>query len=111
MESCLCLSSTSVFQGSQLRGFDNLPNRTSPDLSCTTFVTNSGREDFSKLVSGQKFDTALSYADAARHHSSTLISQIASCLRPGGTVKITEPEVQVLLSACLVVGIMQRTSA
>ena len=108
MESCLCLSSTSVFQGSQLRP---LYNETSLDLRCTSIVTSSGREDFSKSVAGQKFDTALSYADAPGHHSSTLISQIASCLRPGGTVKVTEPEVQVLSSACLAVCGLKRTSA
>ncbi|CAK0785945.1 hypothetical protein CVIRNUC_009158 [Coccomyxa viridis] len=89
MDSCLYLSSTSVFQGSQLRPVEN---GSSLDLSCASIVTNSGREDFSKSVAGQKFDTALSYADAPGHHSSTMISQIASCLRPGGSVKVTEPQ-------------------
>ena len=98
MDSCLYLSSTSVFQGSQLRPVEN---GSSLDLSCASIVTNSGREDFSKSVAGQKFDTALSYADAPGHHSSTLISQIASCLRPGGSVKVTEPQVEILPSACL----------
>ena len=107
MDSCLCLSSTSAFQGSQLRP---LYDGTSLDFSCTTIVTSSGREAFSKSVAGQKFDTALSYADAPGHHSSTLISQIASFLRPGGIVKVTEPEVLVLSSACLAVYALERTS-
>ena len=90
MDSCLCLTSTSVFEG---RLFNGLLDGRTLNLDHTTFVAASGRDDFCKSVSDKKFDTAYSYAEAPRHHSSTLISQIASCMRPGGIVKVSEPEV------------------
>ena len=89
MESCLCLADTSAFRGSIFDGFLDAGQL---DLTRTTFVSSSGREDFSNCVSDQKFDSAFSHAEAPKHHGSALISQIASCLRPGGHMKVSEPE-------------------
>ena len=90
METCLCLADTSVYRGSVFNEF--VDGRTL-DLSRTTFVASSGREEFSKSLSNQKFDTAFSYAHTPSHHSSSLVSHIASSLRPGGTLKVSEPTV------------------
>lgn len=90
MNSCLCLTSTTAFEGSL---FNEFTDGRTLDLDHTTFVTVSGRDDFRKAVGDRKFDTAFSHAEGPRHHSSTLISQIASCLRPGGVAKMSEPEV------------------
>ena len=90
METCLCLADTSVYRGSI---FDEFLDGRTLDLSRTTFVASSGREELSKSLRDQKFDTAFSYADTPSHHSSSLVSQIASSLRPGGVLKVSEPTV------------------
>lgn len=90
MESFLCLASSSAFKGSV---FDEFLDASPLDLSRTTFIAASSREDISKSVRSQYYDTAFSYADTPSHHSSTLVSQIASCLRSGGTLKVSEPTV------------------
>ena len=90
MKSCLCLTSTTAFEGSL---FNEFTDGRTLDVNHATFVTASGRENFRKAVGDRKFDTAFSHAEGPRHHSSTLISQIASCLRPGGVAKVSEPEV------------------
>ncbi len=84
------MTSSTAFEGSL---FSEFTEGRALDLNHTTFVTASGREDFRKAVGDRKFNTAVSHAEDPRHHSSTLISQIASCLRPGGVAKVTEPEV------------------
>ena len=109
METCLCLSSSSIFGGSL---FDEFLDERPLDLGRTTFVASSGRENFSKFVNNQKFDTAVSHAEAPSHHSSTMVSQIASCLRPGGTLKVSEPTVSNTshtITKCWLHSVMQST--
>jgi len=98
MESCLCLASTSAFRGNV---FDEFLDGKTLDISRTTFVAQSGREELSKSVSAKMFDTALSYAEDSGHHSSSIVSQMASCLRPGGVLKVSEPRVSnIFTPAC-----------
>ena len=98
MDSCLCLASTSAFGGNV---FDELLDGKAIDLSRTTFVAGSGCEELSKSVGAKTFNTALSYAEESGHHSSNIVSQMASCLRPGGVLKVSEPQVSnIFTPAC-----------
>ena len=110
MESCLCLASTSAFRGNI---FDEFLDAGPLDLSRTTLIAGSGREEISKSVRSQEFDTAFSYADTPSHHSSTLVSQIASCLRSGGTLKVSEPAVSLashVITLCWLSQVTQKVN-
>ena len=53
-------------------------------------VTQSGSLSKDALPQ-QAFDSAVSVADTAGHHTAALLAAIAASLRPGSTVKLYEP--------------------